>query len=178
MHSTETETYIMLCFLLPITWSISRLFHLSVTYVGITLLFQHPVEAFHFHIHMNYAPQIDVLWCLRARQEMGPGGFHTAKLHQSPSSFRSQRGSSFTHESSRQTTATRMRAIPLRGPSTLGLKKEGLSEANSEGSVAAIHRHLREEGMSTADNHSTFSPCSCLIIMKLQPGGNCQRDST
>lgn len=48
----------------------------------------------------------------------------------------------------------------------LGPRKEGLSEASCEGSVAAIHPQLWEGKINTAANLATLSPFSCLLLSK------------
>lgn len=169
-HSSETETYIMLCLLSPITQRISRLFHWSVTYVGITLLFQQPGGGISFSHTYELCPlNRRPLEPPRLEWEMGPGRFHTAELHQSPGSFGSQRGSSFTGESSRQTAATWMRAIPLRRPSTLGLEKRAYQRPTAKRRRG--HPSSAERGGSEpCRQSSTSSPFSCLVLVKLPPG--------
>lgn len=142
MHNTETETYIMLCFLLPITWRISGLFPLSETYVGITLLSQQPGRGISFsHTYELYPLNRHPL---EARGQIGDGAVLIS--HSRASSIfqfiRFTKGVLLHWREQSIDHCYPDESNSIKRALHLGPQKEGLSEANSDGRVAAIHRQL------------------------------------
>lgn len=111
----------------------------SVTYDGNTLLFQQASRGISFsHTYELCPPNRRPFGAFRRDRMWDCADFTQPGLINLPVHSVHKGGSSFTGESSRYTTATQMRAIPLGGPSTLGIKNRTYQKPAARGLVQSF----------------------------------------
>lgn len=168
MHNAETETYIKLRFLLPITWRISRLFHLSVTYVGITLLFQQPGRG----ISLSHTHELCPL-NRRHSEPSGKIGDGAGRISHSQASSISQfirftKGVLFHWWEQSIDRCYPDESNSIKRDLHLGPQKRGLIRGQQQWEWYSHPSSAERRGNEHCWKSAVF-PVSCLVLIKLQP---------